>query len=203
MLRRRLAVEETQEADDVCSCSAELAHMVRKIESVLAAQAALAMRMEAMLAALGAELVGSDAYSRALALVPLVLAGDSCYSEMVDWLKWGRRRVMAARILQVAVRCRPRRPTCDGCRRSPPRSERGSGMRWADAAGAIRTASAATVGTRMGGPSLVRQPGAPVSRRRCEKSPGWPRGPGPYPGRPPCSHQRCRPRRRRGYCPPA
>ena len=68
-------VEETQEADDVCSCSAELAHMVRKIESVLAAQAALAMRMEAMLAALGAELVGSDAYSRALALVPLVLAG--------------------------------------------------------------------------------------------------------------------------------
>ena len=77
---------------------------------VLAAQAAAAKRLEAMLAALGAELVGSDAYSRTWALVPFVLVGDSCYSELVGWLKWGRRRVLAARILQVAARCHPRRP---------------------------------------------------------------------------------------------
>ena len=62
------------------------------------------------MATVGAEVVGSDAYSRAWELVPLVLAGDRMYSEMVTLLEQGRRRVLAARTLQTAARFRLRRP---------------------------------------------------------------------------------------------
>ena len=90
--------------------SASLARMRREVEASLAEHAAAAMKLEAVMAMLGAELVGSDAYSQAWELVPLVLAGDRLYSEMVTLLEWGRRRVLAARTLQAAARCRLRRP---------------------------------------------------------------------------------------------
>ena len=91
-------------------CSASLARMRREVEATLAEHAAAAMKLEAVMATLGVELVGSDVYSRVWELAPLVLAGDRLYSEMVTLLEWGRRRVLAARTLQAAARCRLRRP---------------------------------------------------------------------------------------------
>ena len=84
--------------------------MRREVEANLAEHAAAAMKLETVMAVLGAELVGRDAYSQAWELVPLVLAGDRVYSEMVTLLEQGRRRVLAARTLQAAARCRLRRP---------------------------------------------------------------------------------------------
>ena len=50
--------------------------MRREVEANLAEHAAAAMKLEEVMAMLGAELVGSDAYSQAWELVPLVLAGE-------------------------------------------------------------------------------------------------------------------------------
>ena len=91
--------------------SASLARMRREVEATLAEHAAAAaMKLEAVMATLGVELVGSNVYARVWELAPLVLAGDRLYSEMVTLLEWGRRRVLAARTLQAAARCRLRRP---------------------------------------------------------------------------------------------
>ena len=45
------------------------------MEATLAEHAAAAMKLEAVMATLGVELVGSEVYSRVWELVPLVLAG--------------------------------------------------------------------------------------------------------------------------------
>ena len=105
-----IGVELTPEANGMGPCSASLARMRREVEANLAEHAAAAMKLEEVMAMLGAELVGSDAYSQAWKLVPLVLAGERVYSEMVTTLERGRRRVLAARTLQAAVRFRLRRP---------------------------------------------------------------------------------------------
>ena len=105
-----IGVESTWEANGMGPGSASLARMRREVEASLAEHAAAAMKLEAVMATLGVELVGSDVYSRVWELAPLVLAGDRLYSEMVTLLEWGRRRVLAARTLQAAARCRLRRP---------------------------------------------------------------------------------------------
>jgi len=80
------------------------------MEETLARTVAEARQLEAVMAVLGAVLVGSDAYSRALELAPLVLAGDRQFSKMVAMLKWGYRRMMALRTLQATARSRLQRP---------------------------------------------------------------------------------------------
>ena len=105
-----IGVESTLEANGMGPCSASLARMIREVEVALAENAAAAMKLEAVMATVGAEVVGSDAYSRAWELVPLVLVGDRVYSEMVTLLEQGRRRVLATRTLQAAARFRLRRP---------------------------------------------------------------------------------------------
>ena len=90
-----IGVESTWEANGMGPGSASLARMRREVEATLAEHAAAAMKLEAVMATLGVELVGSDVYSRVWELGPLVLAGDRLYSEMVTLLEWGRRRVLA------------------------------------------------------------------------------------------------------------
>ena len=74
-----IGVELTPEANGMGPCSVSLARMRREVEANLAEHAAAAMKLEAVMAVLGAELVGSDAYSQAWELVPLVLAGERVY----------------------------------------------------------------------------------------------------------------------------
>ena len=59
-----IGVESTWEANGMGPGSASLARMRREVEATLAEHAAAAMKLEAVMATLGVELVGSDAYSR-------------------------------------------------------------------------------------------------------------------------------------------
>ena len=79
------------------------------MEANLATNAAEVRRLAAATAVLGTKLVGSDVYARAGELTMLIMTGDRPFSELVDLLRWGHKRVQAARALQAAVRCRLRR----------------------------------------------------------------------------------------------
>ena len=59
-----IGVESTWEANGMGPGSASLARMRREVEATLAEHAAAAMKLEAVMATLGVELVGSDVYSR-------------------------------------------------------------------------------------------------------------------------------------------
>ena len=98
-----IGAEATQEAGGDGAHRASLARRRKEVEETLARNAADASWLARTTAVLGTEIVGGDVYARAGELTMLIMTGERPVSELVELLRWGHKRVQAARVLQAAV----------------------------------------------------------------------------------------------------